>query len=397
MYRVVQRCRACNYSYLQQVFDLGIQPLANDFCLADDDHAGYAPLKVLFCQKCTLAQLSVVVDPNLLYRHYNYVTSNSRTMREHFKTLLRDICANNEKGSVLEIGSNDGAFLAFMSKSGFGPVLGIDPAANLADLAAAAGVETMPNAFSRASAEDALRVLGRVDTIIARHVFCHVDDWRDFLVAVEAISHTGTLICIETPYVVDLLRKAEFDTLYHEHTSYLSINALAAALYGTGLFLDRVIHYPIHGGAILLMLRKGTVRHNAAWLEESITIGDWKAFTGAASRKIGKLKAFIDLLAEKGKTVAGYGASAKSTVWVNACEFTEKQIRFITDNTPQKIGKLSPGSNIPVVDEKELLELKPDYCIMFAWNYRDEIIEKNQAYLKQGGKFIVPSPELEVI
>ncbi len=396
MYRSVTRCRACESGRLTQVFDLGIQPLANDFCTLDEEHAGYAPLKVLFCENCTLGQLSVVVDPSLLYRHYNYITSDSLSMRDHFKQLVDDIVDENGMGSVLEIGSNDGRLLEYFKERGFGPLLGIDPAANLCPLAAARGIQTVTAVMSRANAENAQRILTKIDIIIARHVFCHVDDWHDFLSACESIAHKDTLICLEIPYVHDLLSKAEFDTIYHEHTSYLSIEAIRAALKATGLTLERVIKYPVHGGAILLMIRKGK-RLCVPPDEVRITKEDWRAFAIKSYSKIDQLVSLVRGLAAEGKTVAGYGASAKSTVWINACHFTEKEISFITDNTPQKIGKFSPGTAIPIVDEKDLMLLAPDYCVLFAWNFKQDVLAKNQQYLKAGGRFIVPSPELEVI
>lgn len=398
MYRSVTSCRACESARLTPVFNLGIQPLANDFCSADEEHAGYAPLKVLFCEACTLAQLSVVVDPLLLYRQYNYITSNSDSMARHFCTLANDIEHQQKAtGSVLEIGSNDGRFLAYLKERGFGPVLGLDPADNLSGLARARGVETLSYLLTRASAEQAAGILGKVDNIIARHVFCHVDDWHEFLSSCEAIAHEDTLICLEVPYVYDLLKKAEFDTIYHEHTSYLSIEAMVAALKSTNLTLEDIRRYPVHGGAILLMIRKGRRWPGAPPDEVQIKAEDWRMFANKSQTKIAQLKSFVESLVQNGKTVAGYGASAKSTVWISACGFTERQIGFIADNTPQKIGKFSPGTMIPIVDEKDLLQLMPDYCVMFAWNFRDDVIEKNQEYLKAGGRFIVPSPELEVI
>lgn len=264
MYHLHTHCRACDYGKpgaqgiksaptdkLIEVFDLGVQSLANDFVHDGEPHAGYAPLKVLFCPQCSLAQLSVVVDPKVLYSHYSYVTSPSQMMRDHFIQILSDIKDEApEAKTVLEIGSNDGRLLHLMRNNGYS-VQGIDPAHNLAEIARATGVPTQTGLFG----EDLARMFPDYDIIIARHVFCHVDDWHDFIRGLEALCHQETLIFIEVPYVGDTLEKCELDTVYHEHTSYLSIRATEALLKGTSLKIHRIKKYSIHGGAIGIMLR----------------------------------------------------------------------------------------------------------------------------------------------
>jgi SAM-dependent methyltransferase len=252
---------------------LGVQPLANDFRKDGELRAGHVPLKVLLCPKCSLGQLSVVVDPTVLYANYSYVTSPSLTMQDHFNRLLTDISAETNAQTVLEIGSNDGRLLKTMQDLGYS-VLGVDPAENLAEIASANDVPTETGFFGEALT----RYLAQYDIVIARHVFCHVDDWHDFVRGLEAVSHKDTLICIEVPYAGDMLKNCEFDTVYHEHTSYLTLKAVTALLKPTTLQLYRVIRYPIHGGAILLMLRrKDSDRQPSSQTllnEENITVED---------------------------------------------------------------------------------------------------------------------------
>jgi len=203
--------------------------------------------------------------------------------------------------------------------------------------------------------------------------------------------------------VRELLDNLEFDTIYHEHLSYLSINAMEALLFKSPLMLDQVREYPIHGGAILLtLIRRGrpNLRHESVdryLRDENFFKERWDAFKRDCCNHIMDLTTKIGELVVAGKSVCGYGASAKSTVAINLCNFSRRHIRFICDETPQKQWKFSPGSDIPIVDEGALIREQPDYCLLFAWNWASEIIAKNNAYLCAGGKFIVPGKTLEIV
>lgn len=405
MYKLHTHCRACGYAKpgaqgikadplekLVEVLDLGVQPLANDFRKEGESHAGYAPLKVLYCPRCSLAQLSVVVDPLILYSHYSYVTSPSQMMREHFKNLITDIAKETKGMRVLEIGSNDGRMLKMMKEGGGYEVCGVDPATNLAVIAESQGVPTRVGFFG----SDLAMNLGQYDIVIARHVFCHVDDWRDFVRGLELVSHLETLVCIEVPYAGDTIANCEFDTIYHEHLSYLTLNAVRALLEDTDLRLYKTIRYNIHGGAILLMLRHKDKCVITVPVDD-ITSQHWQTFAKNAYDQIGNLRSAITNLRLEKKRVAALGASAKSTVWISACGFNLQDISFIADNTPQKQWTFSPGTDIPVVDEGAILRDLPDYLIIFCWNYLAECLEKFAAVRAKGVKFIVPVPMVKVI
>lgn len=416
MYKNVTNCRACGFGpqpspggikagdngeRLLPVFDLGIQPLANDFRTPYEEQAGYAPLKVLLCPRCTLAQLSVVVDPQVMYRNYSYVTSPSETMRKHFDALFSDLQVA-DKRYVVEIGSNDGRMLKQWKESAPGlAVLGIDPAGNLAAIAVKNGIPTHVGLFNEPTAKDITP--NDPDLVIARHVFCHIDDWQSFILGLEALGHTETLYCIEVPYVMDMINGGEFDTIYHEHLSYLSLKAMECLLAESNLHIEHIQRYPIHGGAIMLHLRRNESSHSVSGSvedfaeQEDITPGVWTMFRNEADEQIFKLKDTISRMRESGRTIAALGASAKSTVWINAAKLTRKDISFIADSTPQKMYRLSPGSDIPILDEGALLREQPDFVVVFAWNFIDEILEKHKAYTGKGGKFIVPVPTLRVL
>lgn len=404
MFKQHTKCRACGSGLLAKVFSLGNQPLANDFKTIDEDREGLAPLEILSCQQCNLAQLSVVVDPNLIYSHnYPYVTSNSLTMQQHFASLLGAIRAEADPKSVLEIGSNDGRFLKFLKDNGSGFVLGIDPADNLVKAACGRGINTIHGLFDQSVAREALGRAGYFDLVIARHVFGHVDNWKEFVKNLELVSSPETLFVIEVPYIMDFLRDSQFDTCYHEHLSYVSINSMVELLKDTGLYLHKVVRFPIHGGAIAMMLRRRDSERSPHWTvremidSEMISQFTWDKFEKDARRKIHDLREAVRHLSLSGKTVCGFGASAKSTVMVQACGFDRSQIGFICDSTPNKQGRLSPNTDIPIVCEAELLVKMPDYAVIFCWNFAAEVVSRNQEYLNRGGHFIIPIPELKII
>jgi novobiocin biosynthesis protein NovU/D-mycarose 3-C-methyltransferase len=358
MYHKVTSCRACGWGKsigpggikasgtkeeLIPVLSLGVQPLANDFRRPGEEHAGYAPLEVLFCPRCSLAQLSVVVKPEILYRNYSFVTSPSKTMRDHFTLLLRDILTEQKPGSVVEIGSNDGLFLAFLSDHGFGNVVGIDPAQNIAPEANKKGITTINDFFNLESAKLARENCGEVGLVVARHCFCHMDDWQGCIAALDPLTSKDTLICIEVPYAPDQLRAGSFDQVYHEHLSYLTLKSVKYLLNGTNYHLHRICHYQVHGGCVLMMIRRNdclTPPHdNVAFALESekVTADSWKHFADEAEIQIVRLGNEVRDLVQHGKKVCGYGASAKSTVWVSACKFTRRELAFICDSTASKV------------------------------------------------------------
>jgi len=416
MYKSHTTCRACGYAAppypgksapsgesLIKVFDLGLQPLANDFCNASDSRSGFAPLEVLFCPRCTLAQLSVVVDPEILYLKYKYLTSQSETMRIHFDMLWEGLNLLGSCQRIVEVGSNDGLFLAHCKARGAENVLGIDPAKNLVKLAAERWVPTLSCSFDAEAARMASDAVPICDLVVARHVFCHIDDWKSFVHNLAVLCSKHTLVYIEVPYVMDLINNGEFDTVYHEHTSYLSIRSLQALLSGSPLYLKQILRFSIHGGAIglILKLRPETDVHESVDEhlrgEAGYTAIRWQDFASLAHAKIHALRSMLETRADGKTLTVGYGASAKSTVWVNACGLNRRHLNFITDNTPYKQYKFSPGSNIPIVDEGALTRELPQYAVCFAWNYAEEIMKKEKLFKEKGGRWIIPHPEVRVL
>lgn len=420
MFTRVTNCRACGAGpikfapgtktdgpsdKLEPVFSLGIQPLANDFVVPDGEHQGFAPLEVLLCPKCGLAQLSVVVRPDVLYGgNYPYVTSKSTMMHEHFERVWGDCCSLATAKSIVEIGSNDGDFLSYCREHGASYVHGIEPAQNLATTARAHDVSTICDFFTTESANLVLQAMPHIGIVVARHVFCHVDDWQGFMRNLSLIANQDTVIFIEVPYVMNQMTSNSFDQIYHEHLSYLSIRAFQALLNCGPFQLQEVYHYPIHGGAIGLVVQRRVEGRKPgpsvyAYLknESILGLGAWRDFSERSGMIIRGLGDTVRELVRDGKRVCGLGASAKSTVWINACGFTKREIYGVYDCTPEKWYRQIPGTQIPIINEGAFYADDPHYAVLFAWNFAAEIIAKNQKWLKGGGKFIVPIPRLRVI
>jgi hypothetical protein len=402
MYTNVFKCRACSGTELVPVMDLGLQPLANNHVKPNEARQGFYPLKVLFCRCCGLAQLSIVVNKEQLYSHYTYVSSSSQTMQRHYDRLFLDILSEQPEKTIVEIASNDGGCLKFAKSKGF-EVLGIDPARNLCEMAEAQDITTIPEFFGTASAAEAKNAFPNVGVILARHVFAHVDDWQEFFHGIKILSAKDTLIVLEFPYALDMMRNQCWDSTYHEHLSTVSLKPLVAVLKATPFHIHRVVKAGIHGGCLIVMLRHNdhsATPHISAdeyLAEENITEHDWHHLACEAALKIDGLKKLVKKFRDDGKIVCGFGASAKATVLINACGWQKDSIAFVSDNSPFKPGCLIPGTDIPIIDEGEFLSEHPDYAILAAWNYKPEILAKMTKWRERGGRFIIPGDKLEIV
>src|SRR5215207_9023526 len=274
-----QTCRTCGNATLELVLDLGKTPLANDFIDAAEipNYQTCLPLRLCVCRTCSLAQLADTVDPNVLYARYAYVTSTSRTMDEHLSAQCRHLTqvASLQPGArVLEIASNTGVYLKKFQEHGC-EVLGVEPAANISAVAVKSGIPTRTEFFNATNAKRIAAEWGQADLVLGRHVFAHIDDLRDVLAGLEAVSHASTVVAFEVPYLVDFFNGTQFDTIYHEHLSYVSVKSLQALVQKSPFFLQRVDSYPIHGGSILFHLRRrdqGLPEHSS--VQEAMQVED---------------------------------------------------------------------------------------------------------------------------
>jgi novobiocin biosynthesis protein NovU/D-mycarose 3-C-methyltransferase len=404
-------CRTCGSKNLKLILDLGKTALVNDF-LKPEEVANYKismPLRVVLCPDCSLVQLADTVDPKILYSHYAYVTSTSKTMDTHLNKMMTHLLSTARLGSgskVLEIASNTGVFLKKFKEQGC-EVLGIEPAGNIADVALATAIPTRKEFFNAATAKKLKSEWGAADLILGRHVFAHIDDLKDLVAGLAVISHVETLIAFEVPYVVDFFEHTEYDTVYHEHLSYISVRSIEALVKDSPFMLSRVDHYPIHGGSILFHLRHraSQARPHASVAqaienEKQMRLSEpatWESFAQRVSHIRAELPALLRKLKSQGKRIIGYGASAKGNTLLNTCGITTKELDYIIDNTPFKQNKIAPGSWIPVRPPEMLLKEQPDYALLLAWNFAPEIIKRETEFQKRGGRFIVPIPEPKIV
>ncbi|MGO8765419.1 MAG: class I SAM-dependent methyltransferase [Limisphaerales bacterium] len=404
-------CRTCGSKNLKLILDLGKTALANDFLRPEEvkNYHTCLPLRVVLCLDCSLVQLADTVDPRILYSHYAYVTSTSATMESHLNKQAAHLLATGHLGAgskVLEIASNTGVFLKKFKEQGC-DVLGIEPAANIADIAIATAIPTRKEFFNASTAKKLKAEWGTADLILGRHVFAHIDDLRDLIAGLEAVSHQETLIAFEVPYLVDFFEHTEYDTIYHEHLSYISVRSIEALVKDSAFALARVDHYPIHGGSILFHLRhrsSKTAIHpgvaRALEQEQQMKLGEpatWEGFARSVGHIRARLPALVRELKQQGKRIIGYGASAKGNTLLNTCGLSATELDYIIDNTPFKQNKVAPGSWVPIRSPDNLLKDQPDYALLLAWNFAPEIIRRESEFQKRGGRFIMPIPEPKII
>lgn len=399
-------CRICK-AQTRRVLDLGESPPAN--ALNDAPTVGQAsfPLVLEGCIVCGNLQLHDCMDAQLLYRNYLYTTPDSQSLRTHYEKLYAYLSQRayiRPESFVLEVGSNSGLFLQFL-KPRVAKVLGIDPAANICAVARAAGIETLCDFFAGPSA-DAIRAShGVPDTIIGRHCFAHNCDPHIMIAAAaELLADAGTLI-VENAYALNTVENNEFDQIYHEHMFYFSIRSVSTLFALHGLFLADVFMSPVHGGSIIFVAKKEvagvraseSVQRSLEAEKLRLTAPALTRFGASALRIRTELAGLVGELVAAGKSIYTYGASAKGNTLLNYVGLTHEHIRYCVDSTPVKQGKYLPKSNIEVVSEKYALAMPPDYFLLTAWNYEDEIIAKVRGCGNQRSKFIVPIPDVRIV
>ncbi len=405
------KCRFCDKQEIFKFLDLGTMALANSFLTAEEIAAGnesHYPLDVYFCDNCGLVQIGHVVPPDALFKEYIYFSATSDLVHKHAAYLAQSFTSRfglNEQSQVVEIASNDGTVLSYFQKTGV-KVLGIEPAINIAKVAVAAGIETCNEFFHADTATALLHSHGAADIILARHVFAHVPEIHGFVSGLKTLVAPGGVVAIEAPYLIDFVEKNEFDTVYHEHYSYLSVRAMAHlfALYGMEVFdVERV---PIHGGSIIYFIGHNgahvvspqVAEHLAAekakGLDQAATYAD---FAGRVSALRAETLTLLRDLKAQGKRIAAYGAPAKGNTFLNYCGIGTDLVEYTVDKSPYKQNLYTPGMHLPVYHPDKLAQDMPDYVLLLAWNFAEEIIQQQQTYLAQGGRFIQAIPTVALL
>ena len=402
-------CRGCGRPGLEVVLDLGEQPLANAIIKQDDlaSPEPRYPLALAYCPDCWLVQITETVAPELLFREYTYFSSVSDAFVEHARGIAERLIAEQRLGSnslVVELASNDGYLLQHYAAAGV-PVLGIDPARNVAEVATARGVPTLAEFFTRDLADELARSGRTADVVHANNVIAHIPDLNGFVAGIARILKPGGVAVIETPYLRELVERLEFDTIYHEHIFYHSLTALSRVFERNGLSVIDIERIAVHGGSLrVFAMRSGAEEPGArvrSLLAEEAAVGlctpEYYANFAARVEVLGReLRIMLTGLRSQGRTVAAYGAAAKGAVLLNTFGIGPELISFVVDRSPHKQGHLMPGVHIPIVAADQLVARAPDECLLLAWNFADEILAQQAEYRRLGGRFIIP-PKLTVV
>ncbi|HEY6532895.1 MAG TPA: class I SAM-dependent methyltransferase [Acidimicrobiales bacterium] len=408
----MEKCRSCGDDLDRTVIDLGLSPLANNLPRPDEggERTPLYPLAVMVCLKCGLAQVEYDADPVDLFEDYTYFSSWSESWVEHARELAVSMTSRLELGprsQVVEIASNDGYLLQHFQAKGI-PVLGVEPATNVAEAAQAKGIPTISKFFGADAADEIVASGVTADLLVGNNVLAHVPDLNDFVEGLSIVLAPQGVLSVEFPHVLNLLERVQFDTIYHEHFSYLSLEAVEHVFERHGLRVFDIEDVSTHGGSLRVIACHDEARHERTPAVRAVRdrekkggLLDRSAYLGFAERAEhcrAMTDEFLTRCAEEGKTVAAYGAAAKGVTFLNYCSIGPSRIPVVADISTAKQGRLIPGVDIPIVDPESLLGMKPDYVLILAWNIADEIRAKHEPQLRGwGGHFVVAIPEMQIL
>jgi SAM-dependent methyltransferase len=408
-------CRSCRNTNLLSILSLGDMPLANALLtyeqLSQTEEA--FPLDLVFCPQCALVQITETVSPEKLFREYLYFSSFSDTVLENAHEIAQRIsvrCGLNQDSLVVEVASNDGYLLKNYQEKGI-PVLGIEPALNIARVAVERGIPTVNEFFGIELAEQ-LRGQGKAaDVVHANNVVAHIANLHSMVAGMAALLKPDGVAVVENHYAKDMIDHTEFDAIYHEHVCYYSATSFRNLFSQHDLIMVDVEHLPVHGGSLRAYFqhgdgprsleKEGRARVERLMNDEAIYCLDQFAYYQEFAAKVERLRQnLLKLLREikaQGKHIAVYGASAKSTTLLNYYGIGSETLEFVVDRSTVKQGLYTPGTHLPILHPKALLEHQPDYVLLLTWNFAEEILTQQLEYRKRGGHFIVPIPELRVV
>jgi SAM-dependent methyltransferase len=407
----ISSCRVCTKNDFTRVFNFGPTPLANEFLKKEltDREEYFYPLEVYFCNNCHFLELGHVVDPQILFGNYVYVSSTSPVFIRHFEDFAKDVSEKyniNPRSLIVDIGSNDGILLKPFQKLNM-RVLGVEPADHIAKEAMKAGVPTVADWFDVNLAKGVVREHGNATVVTATNVFAHIDDLDEVISGIKILLEKDGIFVMEAPYLVDFFEKKYFDLVYHEHLSYWSVRSLIKIFERFEMEVFDVWKVAAHGGTIRVFVKKNEGKYprekrvdEFLRLEEENKLNDVNVYLNyqreVEENRVKLLKLLTDLK-KKGKTIAAYGAPAKGNTLLNYFGIGTEILDFVVDDSPWKQGLYTPGKRIPVVSSQELYTKKPDYLLILAWNFADSIMKMHEKYSQGGGRFVVPVPKPTII
>jgi SAM-dependent methyltransferase len=405
-------CLACGAALRHTFVDLGMSPLCESYVRKEDLNRmePFYPLHVYVCDQCFLVQLEEYVSPQEIFTEYAYFSSYADSWVEHmsrYADMITDRLSLGKQSLVVEVASNDGYLLQHFVRKGI-PVLGIEPAANVARVAVEKGIPTLVKFFGEQTAR-ALAAEGRqADLICGANVLAQVPRPNDFVKGLQVLLKPGGVVTIEFPHLMRLMAESQFDTIYHEHFSYFSFVSAEKIFAAQGLTLFDVEELPTHGGSLRVYARhegdatKPVTARAQALRQREIDAGllrieTYASFGEQVKETKRKLLEFLVAVKRAGKTVVGYGAPGKGNTLLNYCGIRTDFIDFTVDRSTYKQGKFLPGTHIPIHHPDRIRETRPDYVLILPWNFKDEIVQQ-MAYIRDwGGKFVVPIPEVRVL
>jgi len=380
--------------------DLGKQPIANKFTKSKEEEEYLFDLKVVFDEETKLVSLEKFVDLEMMFNdEYVYLSSASKTMREHFKNTAENIKKNFQTDKVLEIGSNDGVFLKNFTTT---QAMSVEPCTNFGDITRKLGYKTYDNFWNKDLVEEMKSNNEKFDLIFSANCMCHIPEIEDAFRNISEVLESEGVFIFEDPSLLQMIKRNSYDQIYDEHAHIFSVTSLSKILEKAGLEIFKVEDIEIHGGSNRIYAKKKESQREIepsvekAFLDEDYeNLNDFATYVAFAKRlKKSKddLLKVLKTFKDQGKKIISYGATSKSTTVFNYCNINENLIEYIVDNTPDKQGKYAPGSKIPVVSDTEGFDKSVDVAFLGAWNFKDEIVKKEKDFLSRGGVFITHVP-----
>lgn len=398
-YKKRQSCAVCGSKELHTIMDYGKVPLAGyfpDSIETVNDHQ--YDMQLQFCSSCSLVQTDSVIDADTLFKDYRYMSSIG--LSGYFTGVAKLLVERYNPHKVLEIGSNDGVLLLPLSQ--FVDCVGVDPAHNVVAVAKERGCNVIEDYFN-----DQFVIKhgfeGQFDIVVANNCFAHIDDIHAIVKGAKlALTPEHGRMVIEVHYIQDLIDKSQYETVYHEHLYYYSVNAMARLFEGYGMSIESVERIPIHGGSIRVVVKNVANQTSAGvlvFMQQEVALGltslqHFQQFGQQSVEHINGVKELVKRLKSKGARIVGYGASGRGNIFAKLCDFKPSQIDYIVDESPERIGRYTPSTGIPIVSKETLDNDQPDYVLIFAWNYSKMIINKLQG---RGFKYIIAFPEPVVV